>query len=205
MNVKGFTLIEAMVAIAIIALAIVGPMYAANSSIVAAELASDQLTASYLAQEGIEYVRTMRDDAYLSAYAANTGNVSQEGWDNFVSGGNNTTSIKQCGLPGSSANAKECTLDPLLQPMCVGNSGCSLTPCGSGNGNTCGPLYLTSNHIYTTQASIGGIANTATPFTRTIQANTISSNEVSITSTVEWSFHGSNYSEVVTDNLTSWQ
>ena len=191
-----------MVAIAIIALAIVGPMYAANSSIVAAELASDQLTASYLAQEGIEYVRTMRDDAYLSAYAANIGNVSQEGWNNFVSG-NSATSIKQCGLSGSSA--KECTLDPLLQQMCVGSNSCSLTTCGNGNGNTCGPLYLTSNHIYTTQASIGGIANTATPFTRTIQANTISSNEVSITSTVEWSFHGSNYSEVVTDNLTSWQ
>ncbi len=205
MNIKGFTLIEAMVAIAIIALAIVGPMYAANSSIVAAELASDQLTASYLAQEGIEYVRTMRDDAYLSAYAApnNTGNnVSQEGWDNFVSG-NSITSIKQCGLSNS---AKKCTLDPLLQPMCVGSNNCSLTTCSSnGNGNACGPLYLTSNSIYTTQATIGGIANTATPFTRTIQANTISSNEVSITSTVEWSFHGSNYSEIVTDNLTPWQ
>lgn len=200
MDKRGFTLIEAMVAIAIIALAIVGPMYTANSSIVAAELANDQLTASYLAQEGIEYVRTMRDDAYLNAYATGTGNASQDGWNSFVSG-NGTYSIKQCGL---SSSAKECTLDPILSPMCVGNNNCSLTPC-NGNGNVCGPLYLTSTHIYTTQSNSNGNGNTATPFTRTIQASPISSTEVSITSTVEWSFRGSIYSEVVTDNLTAWQ
>ncbi|MDP2651914.1 MAG: prepilin-type N-terminal cleavage/methylation domain-containing protein, partial [bacterium] len=66
---RGFTLIETMVAITILTLAISGSFFTANSAIVAAETASDQLTASYLAQEGIEYVRLMRDNEYLAAYS----------------------------------------------------------------------------------------------------------------------------------------
>ena len=48
----GFTLIEALVAVAILALAVAGPLYAANRALVAAGIARDRLTASYLAQEG---------------------------------------------------------------------------------------------------------------------------------------------------------
>lgn len=78
----GFTLIETMVAITIITLAIAGPLVIANSAIVAARISRDQLTASYLAQEGIEYVRAMRDDNYLAVY-----NTPNEGsaWSNFLS------------------------------------------------------------------------------------------------------------------------
>ena len=97
---KGFTLIETLIAITILTLAIAGPMVTASRSIVAAQTARDQLTASYLAQEGIEYVRAMRDNEYLTAYQAGGSNVSTTAWNNFL-----TASINQC-------RGATCTLDP---------------------------------------------------------------------------------------------
>ncbi len=203
MNMKGFTLIETLVAIAIITIAIVGPMYAANRAIVVAEIAQEQLTASYLAQEGIEYVRSMRDDAYLAAVESNDPNASVDAWNDFLTG-NSAWSIKQC----NKKNPKNaCTLDP-FQLMGVPPNGNSLDPCNAPphtppSGNDCTPLYLnTSNNTYTQQ-----VTPNPTPYTRWIDVNDIPSNpnEEIVDSTVTWNFHGGSYSVTVTDDLTPWQ
>ena len=89
---KAFTLIETMIAITILTLSIVGPMVTADRSIVAAETARDQLSASYLAQEGIEYVRGIRDDQYLALYSSGNTNAA---WSNFLNG-----SLTSCRSPG---------------------------------------------------------------------------------------------------------
>ncbi len=182
----GFTLIETMVAITILTLAIAGPLFTASRAIVAAQISRDQLTASYLAQEGIEYVRAMRDNAYLSAYQAGGANVSTTAWDTFLN-----ASINQC-------RATTCTLDP-SRNMGSG-SGMSLSPC---SGSSCVSLYVTQlsngTYGYTQQ---GG---TATPFTRTVQAIDVSSSDERIVSTVSWSFHGTLYSVTISDHLTPWQ
>lgn len=81
--VRGFTLVETMVAITIVTLAITAALFSANSSLVAANIARDQLTASYLAQEGIEKVRLQRDNQYLVAYGG--ANASAVAWANFLS------------------------------------------------------------------------------------------------------------------------
>ncbi len=107
---KGFTLIETMVAIAILALSIVGPMMVANRAIVAAETSRDQLTASYLAQQGIEYVRAVRDNTYLGTYPANTANA----WPDFL----NSSAVSPCRSPGS------CSLEPSTPEPVVCTSGC---------------------------------------------------------------------------------
>lgn len=182
MNMKGFTLIETMVAITILTLAISGPLFTANRAIVAAQSARDQLTASYLAQEGIEYVRAMRDNEYLSAYSQpGATNVSATAWSNFLA-----SSISQC-------RTMTCTLDP-------GSVSSVFAPC---SGNSCTPLYLTQlsngTYGYTEQ---GG---TATPFTRTVQVIDISSNDERIVSKVSWSFHSIPYSVTISDHITPWQ
>jgi prepilin-type N-terminal cleavage/methylation domain-containing protein len=82
----GFTLIETMVAITILTLAISGSFLTANNAMVAANIARDRLTASYLAQEGVEYMRWMRDNEYLSAYHTGGANVSVVAWNNFLNG-----------------------------------------------------------------------------------------------------------------------
>ena len=82
----GFTLIEAMVAITIVTLAVTGPLFTASRAIVAAQMARQKLTASYLAQEGIEYARAMRDNEYLAAYQAGGTNISTAAWTDFLTG-----------------------------------------------------------------------------------------------------------------------
>ena len=186
---RGFTLIEAMIAVTIITFAIAGPLFVASRSLVVAEVARDQLTASYLAQEGIEYVRAMRDDEYLTAYQAGGANVSSAAWSDFLTG-TDAASITQC-------RTSTCTLDP-ARPMGSG-SGFSLQSC---SGTACTPLYL-ANGIYTEQGGLSGA--TVTPFTRTVQALDVSATEERIISTVAWSFHGTPYSVTVTDHLTPWQ
>src|SRR6202042_2338797 len=93
----GFTLIETMVAIALLMLALIAPMSLAAQSLTAAYFARDQITAFYLAQEGIEIVRSVRD-ANIIAIAE--GNSSVNVFNDIPSG---TTA----------ANAPEFTVDAL--------------------------------------------------------------------------------------------
>jgi prepilin-type N-terminal cleavage/methylation domain-containing protein len=181
---RAFTLIETMVAVTILTLAIAGPLFTASRAIVAAQNARDQLTASYLAQEGIEYVRMMRDDAYLNSYNIhrNDGvNVSVAAWTDFL------TSVTQCNATTNPTHA--CTLDlsGLSSQFCLFRS-------------TCTPLYLV-NGVYT-QQSDGSVQK---HFTRTIQVIAVSASDERIVSTVIWSFHNIPYTVMVTDHLTPWQ
>lgn len=60
-NLRGFTLIETLVAISLLTVAIAAPMSLASQSLSSAFYARDQITAFYLAQEAIETVRAVRD------------------------------------------------------------------------------------------------------------------------------------------------
>lgn len=189
LTTRGFTLIETMIAITILTFAVAGPLVTASRAIVAAQTARDQLTASYLAQEGVEYVRAMRDKEYLAAYQAGGSNISIVAWDNFLNGGG-AGSIAQC-------RTAACSLD-LTREMGYG-SGSSLSQC---SGESC-KLYVLSSGIYATERS--GQNGEITHFARTIQAFDISKNEEKIVSKVSWDFHSIPHSVTVTDYLTPWQ
>ncbi|HBB56451.1 TPA: hypothetical protein DEW47_01975 [Patescibacteria group bacterium] len=62
---RGFTLVETLVAVAILTTAIAGPMTFAIKNISAASVAQDQLVAFELAQEPFEYARNVRDSNLL--------------------------------------------------------------------------------------------------------------------------------------------
>ncbi|MFZ2983820.1 MAG: prepilin-type N-terminal cleavage/methylation domain-containing protein [Minisyncoccia bacterium] len=187
--VRGFTLIETMIAVTILTLSVSGPLFTASRAIVAAQISRDQLTASYLAQEGIEYIRMMRDDEYLALYPPAAG-ASAAAWTSFLTG-SGSAAITQCRAPAT------CTLDP-ARSMGTG-SGFALLPC---SGASCTPLYL-ANGIYTEQSGILGAVQT--PFTRVIQTTPVSANDERVVSTVTWSFHGTPYTVSVIDHLTPWQ
>ncbi|MBL7045638.1 MAG: type II secretion system protein [Parcubacteria group bacterium] len=62
---RGFTLIETLVAISILVVSVAGPLTLSSKGLVAAFFARDQVTAFYLAQEGIEFIRNVRDENIL--------------------------------------------------------------------------------------------------------------------------------------------
>lgn len=66
LHVRGFTLIETMVAISLLTIAIVAPMSLTTQSLSTSYYARDQITAFHLAQEAIESVRHVRDGNVLN-------------------------------------------------------------------------------------------------------------------------------------------
>lgn len=62
---KGFTIIELVIAIFLLAFAVVGVYNAFSTIVILTNGASSRFTASYLAQEGIEIVRNIRDNNWL--------------------------------------------------------------------------------------------------------------------------------------------
>jgi Tfp pilus assembly protein PilV len=65
LQLKGFTLVETIVATGIIMFALIGPLSVAINSSTYAKESRDQVTATYLAQEAVELLRFHRDTLFL--------------------------------------------------------------------------------------------------------------------------------------------
>lgn len=63
---RGFTLVETLVAVAVLLLAIAAPMSLGSQGLTTSRVARDQVIATYLSQEAVEYVRNVRDSNILS-------------------------------------------------------------------------------------------------------------------------------------------
>ncbi len=176
---KGFTLVETLVAVALLALTIVLPYYAIQKSLAASYTSRDDLLAASLAQEGLEFIRAVRDANYL--YNFNRQSEEREWMEGLD--GSTTGSVNCFGI------GKKCIVDPT-------RSSNQVTLCGG----TCPKLYINnSSGVYTNVAGGG----TATKYTRYVNLEWISAREVKVTSTVEWFSHGQ-HSITVTDILNDW-
>ena len=67
MNKKGFTLLEVITAIFILTVGVGGALSLMNQTLSTASIIEQRLIASYLAQEGIEIVRNIRDTNWLQS------------------------------------------------------------------------------------------------------------------------------------------
>ena len=64
---RGYSLVEVLVAISVLLIALVGPLTIASSGLKRANFAKEQTLAIFLAQEGMEAVVKLREDAALGA------------------------------------------------------------------------------------------------------------------------------------------
>jgi hypothetical protein len=78
---KGFTLLEAVIGIFIIVVGLVGGLSAVLQIVSLSSVSSGRLTAAYLAQEGIEIIRNIRDTNWLEARTA-----TSTPWDEGLTG-----------------------------------------------------------------------------------------------------------------------
>jgi Tfp pilus assembly protein PilV len=82
-TIAGFTLVESLVAISILMVAIVTPMTIAQKGLSSAMYSKDQMTASFLAQDAIEFIKNKRDEIGL---VIGGGIREDKDWLNSISG-----------------------------------------------------------------------------------------------------------------------
>jgi type II secretory pathway pseudopilin PulG len=177
-NNKGFTIMETLVAIFIILLAITGPLVFSQSGLRAAFVSRDQITAFYLAQDAIEYVKNVRDNNIIEIINGNS-NV------NWLDG------LSKC------MGSNECTIDTI--------SGQNLT-CGPHPGcidnDTYRPLKIDS------KGYLGVNGSTSSIFAREIKIRELSPNdrEAEVTVTIQWNTHEAigKREIVVRENIYNW-
>lgn len=79
---RGFTLIETLIAIAVLMIAIAGPLTIANKALVTALYAKNQSVATYLALEEMELLKNTKD---VTVYNTPSGTVDPLAWLNGFS------------------------------------------------------------------------------------------------------------------------
>lgn len=174
-QLQGFTLVETLVAISILLIVIIGPMTIAARGLQSSYFANDQTTAVFLAQEALESIIKLRDDAALDRL----GSGSDPTWEWYSNNGND--------IPQHCKNS---------------NQGCGYNPASvadpyfkcNGGGNPCVIKHDSTNSTgYRYQHSVGD----DTIFTRSIivedqpvpnafGGSPSDDNPASVTVTVSW-------------------
>lgn len=174
-SMRGFTLVETLVAITVILTAIVGPLYAVQQSLNISRSAREQLIATSLAQEGVEYVRAMRDSNYLY-------NIANPGARTWLAGVDGTA-----GYPNAYANCitGDCVVDIVRNTV----------------SRTVAPMTLDSTGLYG-QGGAGTVTGFTRTVRLTAVAG--STTEMVVTVTVSWSTKGQARSVAVTERLHDW-
>ncbi len=77
---RGFTLVETLVAVSILSISILGTFTAVQNGLQNSTFAKDQITAFYLTQEVMEYMRNIRDENALHSISAVSSGGSSISW-----------------------------------------------------------------------------------------------------------------------------
>lgn len=180
---KGFTLVETLVAVSIFTISILGLLVVLSQGISNTNYAKTKIIASYLAQEGVEYIRNMRDTYVLYDLAD-----SQTGWNTF-----------NARLLSASCQASNgCYFDDQGldftdpdQPM----TGITVAICGG----SCPELKYDS-----TTGKYGYASGANSGYTRKIKITQVSADEMKVFSTVFWKQGSGNYNMIFSESLFNW-
>jgi type II secretory pathway pseudopilin PulG len=177
---RAFTLVEALFAISVFTVSILAMMAVLSDGIADTNYAKKKIIAVYLAQEGMEFTRNMRDTFMLFSGVS--------GWSSFQA----KLSTAQCtGANGCYYNdgSLAWTGDPTQPIIDVPFVACA---------GVCPTM------LYNSATGKYGYAGTDSGFVRRIKATVVSGNELKIFSTVYWGQGSGTYSVTLTENLFNW-
>ena len=166
-NSYGFTLVETLIAVAILMVAIAGPLTIANQALTAALGARNAMIASNLAQDGMESIKNVKDNNVA------LNQTWTQGWGDAA----NCISTSPCAIPDVFAN-----LPPFIH-TCGYYNAANFTGCLLYT-NDSGPTYY--KYFYTDSPT----SNRVSPFTRyyflTPFPNATTPTEMIVTVVVSW-------------------
>lgn len=171
---SGFTLVETLVAISIFSLSVLSVMAFMSQSPVDTRYAENKMRSAYLAQEGIEYLRNMRDNYIL--FTSSNSLV----WSNFVSKVSSCAAGSECGV-----NVSLAPTDPNSIFLC------------SSDPNQC-KLYVDGGNYN------NGGSGVDSGLVRKISVQSINQNEMKVFSTVSFNISGRSYSVTFSEVLFNW-
>jgi prepilin-type N-terminal cleavage/methylation domain-containing protein len=183
---KGFTLIETLIAISIFTTSIVALMSISSQGIKSTIYAKQKILATYLAQEGIEYVRNIRDTYVLYGF------TSQAGWDAFNTKLSNASCMTVNGCYFNDASVDYASNNmPMTELTFVA---CTSSNCANGT-----LLYDSSTGKY------GFTSGSNSKFSRQIVVTQPNANETKMTSTIYWTNLPSSQQNVsFSESLFNW-
>jgi len=172
---KGFTLIEVMLAISILTIAVGGSFVLIQQTLISVSLSQSELVASYLAQEGIEIIRNVRDNNWLEQRA-----VPSTSWDD---------GLTFCQPPNCCEGDYKTDVPPSLS---------SLTSFFNCDYNNLRYLNIDENGFY----GYSGI--TPAKFKRKINVTKVDNNTLEVSVEVQWQERGRTHSIKAQDYLYNW-
>lgn len=180
---KGFTLVETLIAISIFTVSILSLLVVLSQGVASTNYAKQKIIASYLAQEGIEYMRNLRD-----TYVLFDATSPQTGWDSFNTKLTNANCDQAAGCYFDSSNVDYANN---AQPM----TNITLTPCSGG---TC-PNILFDD----TNGKYGYVSGNTSGFIRQINVTQVA-DQTKVYSKVYWVQGSGTYSIVLSESLFNW-
>ena len=176
---RGFTIIETLVAVAVLLLSIITPLTIAEKGLASAEAARTEITAFYLGQEAVEYVRSVRDSNAIGG---------KGGQSNWLQG------LSQC------ATSSGCGIDSTAS-----GSGQIIT-CNPGNDNC--TLYTYTGLVTELRGLFGHRTSTGwtrTDYTRVVHLQDVLSDvETEVKVTVTWPTRFGTRSIDVVEHIFNW-
>lgn len=190
---RGITLIESVVSIALLSVAITGPMTLAAHSLKAAGSARNEMIATHLAEEGLEVVHSMRDN-----FSADDSTPGKTGWM--------TNLFTNCD------GANGCVIDTTQRS--AGNAGVwntgvtlPLQKCLAACGNSSIVYVNPATGFYRQQLAALGAPFAPTPFRRTIFLSSTdgATRQVRVTATVTYPGYGGQTQTItISEDLYNW-
>jgi hypothetical protein len=175
---SGFSMMETLIAIAVLTIGVVGPVYSVFTTIRAAEVSQDRTISFYLAEEGVEYIRYVRDSNVLDpSNLPGSEAPKEDGWLRYL---DRCLAPDKCGLITPTQNVDRFS---------------DLKNCNP----TCQLSIANTNGLY------GTASGPPTKFFRSIEIiETIPGQEAEITVTVTWDTKGKQYTYILREVIFNW-